>query len=383
MTPRPFPELASADNSRSASPALSAGKTRGPGKAAGRLRPGAAQAGGDSGAGRKAGGRSKPRKPRAPASSTAEDRAEDKAENRTEGKAEDNAKGKAAPKKNPRRRGGRKGKKKAERNEGPPAVSAPASAPMSAPASAPLPAIPVRSLSNGMLWRATVVAGENGRARVLLGDEEQQPIPGMSSGPRFVSSHVLQQRRSTTAHQAGRYGDALGLSAAPPPTLRQRSLTGTQRAGAAPQLRRLASDDGRGRSYSSSHAGGVLAPAARTDHGYFATRRASESAGLAVNPDQSIHIPEILFQQRHASFAGAPATPSDEDGEAVAMRRLQDMIAAMKALGRDRAPAQPPALPTPAHPSARFDSILEEDEDSDASLEFDSAPAAVSLCALK
>ncbi|KAJ1835338.1 hypothetical protein LPJ63_001226 [Coemansia sp. RSA 2711] len=344
MTPRPFPELASADNSRSASPALSAGKTRGPGKAAGRLRPGAAQAGGDSGAGRKAGGRSKPRKPRAPASSTAEDRAEDKAENRTEGKAEDNAKGKAAPKKNPRRRGGRKGKKKAERNEGPPA---------------------------------------NGRARVLLGDEEQQPIPGMSSGPRFVSSHVLQQRRSTTAHQAGRYGDALGLSAAPPPTLRQRSLTGTQRAGAAPQLRRLASDDGRGRSYSSSHAGGVLAPAARTDHGYFATRRASESAGLAVNPDQSIHIPEILFQQRHASFAGAPATPSDEDGEAVAMRRLQDMIAAMKALGRDRAPAQPPALPTPAHPSARFDSILEEDEDSDASLEFDSAPAAVSLCALK
>ncbi|KAJ2681625.1 hypothetical protein GGH99_005112 [Coemansia sp. RSA 1285] len=189
--------------------------------------------------------------------------------------------------------------------------------------------------------------------------------------------------------------------------------------------------------------------------GYFASRRASvSSTGLAVDPNNTIRIPAIMFQKPGAEdqsaatsappTAAALATPTsaaDEKApadanaadqtrsETVAMRRLQDMIESMRKLGgtkpagpRDRETAVPTpplsatetaaasaseagleaaavsatasavpseavpsaaadsgvapssssaapaagASPAPsAHPTSRFDSILEEDEDSE------------------
>ncbi|KAI8324169.1 hypothetical protein GQ54DRAFT_78304 [Martensiomyces pterosporus] len=158
--------------------------------------------------------------------------------------------------------------------------------------------------------------------------------------------------------------------------------------------------------------------------GYFATRRASVSnVGLAVDPSHSIRIPAIMFQKpgaeelppssatatenaprssvstssAEAAGPSTPATPArqmqqrpgSEEGaggnESLAMRRLQDMISSMRALGHPqqqsaqstktpssdvaaagKVDALPPISlpPTPAaHPTSRFDSILEEDED--------------------
>ncbi|KAJ2366313.1 hypothetical protein IW150_005973, partial [Coemansia sp. RSA 2607] len=150
------------------------------------------------------------------------------------------------------------------------------------------------------------------------------------------------------------------------------------------------------------------------NNGYFATRRASLSnVGLAVDPSHSIRIPTIMFekpkpedlakvsaQKPAASGAaavedgaapqGAPPTPvSAEDGSAgemLAMQRLQEMIASMRNISQPQsakkqervsspvdAAAEPvdsaksavvQMPPTPAaHPTSRFDSILEEDED--------------------
>ncbi|KAJ2116809.1 hypothetical protein GGF48_004786, partial [Coemansia sp. RSA 921] len=243
-----------------------------------------------------------------------------------------------------------------------------------------------KSLSTGMLSTATIVAGANGCARVQLGRmDEYQPLPGMGGGPRFVASHVVQQRRSSTGH-FGMYGD-MGLVTPTDMGPRQRSLTSTpQRAGFAPHSAGYSpqtagytphsagyaqntgysplsagyiphSADGmRGRSFSASHQlnTSMRAPPVQPQ-GYFASRRASVSSGLAVDPDHSIRIPTIMFQRSSSS-----PLVSQPDGESVAMRRLQDMIASVRAAGK---PEQ--SVPTPSHPSARFDSILEEDEDSD------------------
>ncbi|KAJ1724811.1 hypothetical protein LPJ53_000947 [Coemansia erecta] len=154
------------------------------------------------------------------------------------------------------------------------------------------------------------------------------------------------------------------------------------------------------------------------NNGYFATRRASLSnVGLAVDPSHSIRIPTIMFEkpkpedlarasaQKTAATAakdeaetdeaaagqgGAPPTPvSAEDGSAgemLAMQRLQEMIASMRKISQPQAAKKPEPValagdapgesadsgknaavqmpPTPAaHPTSRFDSILEEDED--------------------
>ncbi|KAJ2387275.1 hypothetical protein GGI23_006316 [Coemansia sp. RSA 2559] len=196
--------------------------------------------------------------------------------------------------------------------------------------------------------------------------------------------------------------------------------------------------------------------------GYFASRRASVSnTGLAVDPNNTIRIPAIMFQKSNAEEqtkalpAGARASVSPSSSatdalvtpmsavnekvaaaseasandrvssETLAMRRLQDMIESMRKLSsakpiapRDSAvptpplsasepgpvasasksttavdalpdgaetapPASPAAEPSvaaslssAAHPTSRFDSILEEDEDSEddeAKLDADSA----------
>ncbi|KAJ1796728.1 hypothetical protein LPJ59_003567 [Coemansia sp. RSA 2399] len=197
--------------------------------------------------------------------------------------------------------------------------------------------------------------------------------------------------------------------------------------------------------------------------GYFASRRASVSnTGLAVDPNNTIRIPAIMFQKSNAAEqttappagARASASPSSSSSadalvtpmsavdekvavaaeagakdrvssETLAMRRLQDMIESMRKLSsakpvapRDSAVPTPPmsasepgpvvsaskstadvdplsdaAATTPpassaaepsvaapsssaAHPTSRFDSILEEDEDEEddeAKLDADSA----------
>ncbi|KAJ2793238.1 hypothetical protein H4R20_006603, partial [Coemansia guatemalensis] len=143
--------------------------------------------------------------------------------------------------------------------------------------------------------------------------------------------------------------------------------------------------------------------------GYFASRRASVSnVGLAVDPSHSIRIPTVMFQRQKPETPPIPAAadpslptptsasasaepepePAETPGESLAMRRLQEMIASMRAMGPPKSardhpdattppastaapqPARsnlPPAVPpTPAaHPSSRFDSILEEDEDTE------------------
>ncbi|KAI7828509.1 hypothetical protein BX661DRAFT_224474 [Kickxella alabastrina] len=153
--------------------------------------------------------------------------------------------------------------------------------------------------------------------------------------------------------------------------------------------------------------------------GYFATRRASVSnVGLAVDPDHSIRIPTIMFQKpktvdyskgaaRDVSGNGTvtPVTgdglrgaETEEFGESLAMQKLQEMISSMRsfykpkqekavvtqqtAIAKTEAEVhfgteaeaeaeveavkadvmQTPLTPA-AHPTSRFDSILEEDED--------------------
>ncbi|KAJ2455689.1 hypothetical protein EV183_000536 [Coemansia sp. RSA 2336] len=359
MATKPFPELASAENSRSASPATDGRKKRGKGwgKARGKKpvkrdeakrgesKDGAGTSAQAAGKGSRGPGKQKPaRKDEQPVRKDEQPAQKDK---------------QPAGRRRPSRRNSKK--------------------------AAP------RSLSNGMLTMATIVAGENGQARVQLGaaDEHQQPIPGMGSGmPRFRSSDVIQQRRSST----GRFGrGALGLAGGE--EQRQRALT-QLRADAAPFMPRRATerhgdppgappDSRRTRSQSAvglasaaglrialAQPGNVLSPhagQAGRASGYFESRRASvSSAGLAVDPSHSIHIPAIMFRQRSDCQLATPTSAEPpESGESLAMRRLQEMIASMRALGSapDKAMGMPP---TPAaHPSARFDSILEEDEDSD------------------
>ncbi|KAJ2824781.1 hypothetical protein IWW50_003169 [Coemansia erecta] len=434
MAVRPFPELASADNSRSASPAHEAGKA----KAKGRYKKQAPKAvavdaskTAGTGAGRaankpedkpedkhvgkpagKANGKPatdvpdnnasagrrkhKPRKPKAgaaPQRAEPNDRAEPNGGTELKDRAgpKDRAEPEAKRAAGSRRKHRRKPGKKAQA-EGSPATSR-ASSVQSGPLGTEEPprgaGLPVatrsmsagmlpaatKSMSAGLLSTATIVAGANGRARVQLGrlDEYQAPLPGMGAGPRFVSSHVIQQRRSSTGHY-GAYG-AMGLPT-PGDSQRQRSLTSTPTRAYFAEPQSAPADNIRGRSFSAS----LQAPHSAALHGafpgqqsarhgsvgqlgYFASRRASVSAGLAVDPSHSIRIPTIMFQRSASGSLSVPPSPA-HDGEAVAMRRLQDMIASVRAAGKPEKPV--PAPPTPAaHPSARFDSILEEDEDTD------------------
>ncbi|KAJ2084232.1 hypothetical protein H4R24_000174 [Coemansia sp. RSA 988] len=153
-------------------------------------------------------------------------------------------------------------------------------------------------------------------------------------------------------------------------------------------------------------AGNPALAGAYSNGGYFASRRASVSnVGLAADPSHSIRIPTIMFQRQKPDAPPIPAadpslpTPTsasaesepesaETPGDSPAMRRLQEMIASMRAMGPPKsardysdiaAPpvsaAAPPSTseqlapampPTPAaHPSSRFDSILEEDEDTE------------------
>ncbi|KAJ2722951.1 hypothetical protein GGI07_002963 [Coemansia sp. Benny D115] len=174
--------------------------------------------------------------------------------------------------------------------------------------------------------------------------------------------------------------------------------------------------------------GGAVQTNTYANGGYFATRRASMSnTGLAVDANHAIRIPTIMFQKPRPEESAVPAdslaTPVTGDsgsgngsggeerdappsaGEVRAMQKLQDMISSMRALSSKTAstkqqpqpqtqtqqqqqPQQPlspvsaaepdvsktlapstaiPMPPTPAaHPTSRFDSILEEDEDDEA-----------------
>ncbi|KAI9473224.1 hypothetical protein LPJ78_000728 [Coemansia sp. RSA 989] len=368
MAMKPFPELASAENSRSASPASDARKKKSKGRGKGR--------------GKK------------PVRRDENKPGEHKAETAGKGPRGPRGPGKQKADKPAQKAGG--GPKPADGASKPAGEGAKPAGEASAPAARRRPsrrrsskkAAP-RSLSNGMLTMATIVAGENGQARVQLGPvhEHQQPIPGMGSGvPRFSSSDVMQRRSST-----GRFGRG-GLGLAGPEEQRQRAMT-QLRAEAAPFMPRRATerhrdppgappDSRRTRSQSAvglsatglrialAQPGNVMAPhVGQTGRacGYFEARRASvSSAGLAVDPSHSIHIPAIMFRQRSDCQLATPTSAEPpESGESLAMRRLQEMIASMRELGgaQDKAIGLPP---TPAaHPSARFDSILEEDEDSD------------------
>ncbi|KAJ2489992.1 hypothetical protein IWW37_003540 [Coemansia sp. RSA 2050] len=362
----------------------------------------------------------------------------------------------------------------------------------------------------GSLPMAMIVAGENGRARVLFNPPPQQnyvddvaadsPPPQFIGQPRFPVSSS-QQRRSSMSHYNSssngggsrmRYssGEGLGLASpgvghsiysAPatarcvttPPEFRQRSMTSTQLRVSAPVFTPQQQQhhyqapvtpvspamsreppmsapayDGRGRSQSvsthvsltglrismaQSRPGNVLAPHlpvlsrassggvvgvqtnAYANGGYFATRRASVSnVGLAADLSHSIRIPAVLFQkhaERRSHDAAEPGTADAEtqdasaSGESPAMKRLQEMISSMRALGSappTPKPAEAPNSAAPAaatvedeegglapvslvddasleessvvqqqqqaptaHPTSRFDSILEEDEDAD------------------
>ncbi|KAJ2786226.1 hypothetical protein H4R18_000073 [Coemansia javaensis] len=193
-------------------------------------------------------------------------------------------------------------------------------------------------------------------------------------------------------------------------------------------------------SLAQSQPGNVMSPhlhlpahgAQTPQSGYFASRRASVSdVGLAVDPSHSIRIPTIMFQKQRRSRpaddspaaaslvtpntaepGASPvhavedgAVPGEEEGEEggeeeeelsgedLAMRRLQDMIASLRALSAPAtaaaaaAPADPelPPVavpPTPAaHPTSRFDSILEEDEDTDEDEDEDGCATAAAAAA--
>ncbi|KAJ2747683.1 hypothetical protein GGI20_000332 [Coemansia sp. BCRC 34301] len=355
----------------------------------------------------------------------------------------------------------------------------------------PVEAVQAPASSSGSLPTAVIVAGENGRARVLfnpppplvvapaVGPHEYEaaadsPPPQFVGKPRFPASS-LQLRRSSMSHYGGggshmhyAAGDGLGLSStgaahkAPatarsvttPPEFRQRSMTSTQLRVSAPVFTPQQQQqqqqqyyhyqdppmsapayDGRGRSQSvsthvsltglrismaQSRPGNVLAPHlpllsrassggpvvqtnTYANGGYFATRRASVSnVGLAADLSHSIRIPAVLFQKHADRRSADPAEPGSAGGDAEAsdespaMKRLQEMISSMRALGS--APPTPRsaeslavdnveedlllASPTDAssdpgsepvvsqaapatHPTSRFDSILEEDEDAD------------------
>ncbi|KAJ1941183.1 hypothetical protein EC988_006829, partial [Linderina pennispora] len=261
------------------------------------------------------------------------------------------------------------------------------------------------------LQRAMIVQGENGRARVLFS--------GLSSMDQVAEE--APRRASVSAHGSarGRY-DGLSLVGSPSSmrsavalplvnglinSHRQRSLTAAQ-----PQPVQMArvqpveqprtrsqtvsshvSETGLRISMAQARPGNVLAPHvplaprapgmqsnAYATGGYFAKRRASVSnVGLAVDPSHSIRIPAIMFQKpADLEQPGAPHTPvsnpntpDPKDGEGLAMKRLQDMISSMRNL-TPKQPLKPAEItlpPTPAaHPTSRFDSILEEDEDDEA-----------------
>ncbi|KAJ2787836.1 hypothetical protein GGI15_000405 [Coemansia interrupta] len=536
---QPFPVLASADNSRAGSPAPSAGspgaprggrgkgKGKGGSKQASRGKENGAAAGDKAVAGDKAMA-SKPRhkKPKSKAKNPAVAAVEQQQGSETSSSSSNGAGrgGKGRGKK--RQDGGTKGVAAAAADKPAPASPTPAAAapladehgrrpkkagkgsqrrrtvatPQSAPpmSATPPPAPPAaqpmpsrnsvslaRSSSSGALPLAMIVAGENGRARVLFspaGVDNDHPLAHAGMSPRFSVGAVQSAR---AARVAPGYGDGLGLRspmspahhAQAPGLLRQRSMTSAHHHGAEPQWQQhhhqqqwhsqqqqhhqqwhgqqqqqhwhaqqeapLTAPEVRGRSQSmhmsmtglrislaQSRPGNVLSPhialpprasnapaSVQTNtyanNGYFATRRASLSnVGLAVDPSHSIRIPTIMFEkpkkedlarasaQKTAALAeeasetkaegGAPPTPvSAEDGSAgemLAMQRLQEMIASMRKIAQPPAAkkAEPVALagdvadepadaaknavvqmpPTPAaHPTSRFDSILEEDED--------------------
>ncbi|KAJ2005564.1 hypothetical protein H4R26_001880 [Coemansia thaxteri] len=225
----------------------------------------------------------------------------------------------------------------------------------------------------GSLAAAVIVAGENGRARVLFSTAGQTAGPPPEFRKRSLTSTQLRVTAPEFTPQRAQPPQPLQTAHASQPIFYPHTAPLS-----APPL------GGRARSQSTSahvsltglritmaqaRAGNVLAPLAApqaySGSGYFGTRRASVSsaAGVAADPAHAIRIPAELFQKQTGADAG--------DGESPAMRRLQEMISSMRALGPP-APAPPadlphvePADPPAAHPTARFDSILEEDEDAD------------------
>ncbi|KAJ2336966.1 hypothetical protein GGI00_000527 [Coemansia sp. RSA 2681] len=526
-TAQPFPVLASADNSRSASPASSPPPRT------------AAQQRSTKSAGRGGGSKPRAKKPQGPASSNGETAPGGKraGSNNNNNNKQWAAVAVAGPSVTLSTTtdtdtglltaDNRQQQQQQRKQRGPPPAPEPVAAPKrqqqpktvrggrrstAEPVPAePLPPPPalqaIRSSGAGggsLPTTAVIVAGENGRARVLFNppameqheydDAADSPPPQFVGKPRFPAGS-LQLRRSSMGHYSGgssrmRYssGDGLGLaspahsaynmpatarSVTTPPEFRQRSMTSTPLRVSAPvftpqqQSHQLYQNqqqyqsqnqqlyqapareppmsapayDGRGRSQSvsthvsltglrismaQSRPGNVMAPHlpllsrassggpvvqtnTYANGGYFATRRASVSnVGLAADLSHSIRIPAVLFQ-KHAdrrsldpsepSAAAAEAQDASASGESPAMKRLQEMISSMRALGptpptpksaepqaaagnddeeEDLPPASPadapessvpePAIPQAApaaHPTSRFDSILEEDEDAD------------------
>ncbi|KAJ2696742.1 hypothetical protein H4218_004421 [Coemansia sp. IMI 209128] len=524
-TAQPFPVLASADNSRSASPANSPppkpaaqrGKNggRGGGKARGKKSQGSANtSSGEAVPAKRVNGSGKQQQQRSvvavagpsPSSSSSSTTAESgllaTADNgQQHKKATPATEAAAAPKRQQPKtaRGGR-------RNTAEPAPAETAPPPLQQQQQQQ----PIHSPHGGRtgsLPMAMIVAGENGRARVLFNPPPQQdyaddvaadsPPPQFIGQPRFPAGST-QQRRSSMSHYNSssngggsrmRYSSSEGLGLASPgvghsmysapatarcvttpPEFRQRSMTSTQLRVSAPVFTpqqhylyqapvtpvspamsreppmSAPAYDGRGRSQSvsnhvsltglrismaQSRPGNVLAPHlpvltrassggvagvqtnTYANGGYFATRRASVSnVGLAADLSHSIRIPAVLFQkhaERRSHDATEPGAADAEtqeasaSGESPAMRRLQEMISSMRALGS--APPTPKSAETPnsaapavaavgeeekglapeslvddvslaessvaqqqapaAHPTSRFDSILEEDEDAD------------------
>ncbi|KAJ2879887.1 hypothetical protein H4R27_005052 [Coemansia aciculifera] len=515
-TAQPFPVLASADNSRSASPANSPppkpaaqrGKNagRGGGKHRGKKSQGSTNnSSGEAAAAKRANGGNKqqqravvavagPSSSASSSSTTTDSGLLATADNRQHRKQTAPTSEAMAPKRQQQKpaRGGR-------RNTAEPVPAE----------TAPLPLQQQIHSSHvggtGSLPMAMIVAGVNGRARVLFNPPPQQeyaddvaadsPPPQFVGQPRFPAGSS-QPRRSSMSHYNSssngggsrmRYtsGDGLGLVSpgaghsmysAPatarcvttPPEFRQRSLTSTQlrvsapvftpqqqyhyQAPATPVAQAMPREppmsapayDGRGRSQSvsthvsltglrismaQSRPGNVLAPhlpmlsrassggvpgaQANTyaNGGYFATRRASVSnVGLAADLSHSIRIPAVLFQKHaerrshdsaESGTSDAEAQDAPASGESPAMKRLQEMISSMRALGStpstprsaephnvaspaavamedgegdlapvslvgDAALAESAVQQAPAaHPTSRFDSILEEDEDAD------------------
>ncbi|KAJ2612083.1 hypothetical protein H4S08_002852 [Coemansia sp. RSA 1365] len=228
----------------------------------------------------------------------------------------------------------------------------------------------------------------------------------------FAPQHSVPQRRSLSSAVDGL---AVPLSAPASSGARGRSQSASTHV----------SMTGLRISMAQSQPGNVMAPhlpmparghlalaGAYSNGGYFASRRASVSnVGLAVDPSHSIRIPTVMFQRQKPDVpqpilaadtslptptsasapdsTGSEPEPAETPGESLAMRRLQEMIASMRAMAppkpaRDHQDATPPISasapaptsapahlapvisPTPAtHPSSRFDSILEEDEDTE------------------
>lgn len=379
---QPFPILNSADNSRAGSPAPSSSAST-----------------------------SKNKKKKKPSRGGNKQPAHQKEKKEQQKSAEDSNKGKSKPNasnKNKQRKG--KNNNSRRRNT----TSAAATAKTAQPEA------PQKQNNNSNeLPAGLLVRGENGRARAVFSpanDIEGQYYNNIPHASRRMSLNHCHYSDNSLGISMPMPMPMSAAAAAtyvpPPPRFRHRSFTSSQRRISSARMHAplaLAINDDypvpiqhyqgvpmsapatnlhfnqRGRSQTVSHnasmtgrhvtmsqapLGQVLAPpeprldnADRRRHPH---RDSVPNADLTLDHSNTIRIPTIMLQkassEEQADDQSGPLT-----GEKLAMKRLQDMISSMRVLtDTPKSPTLSSPNPTAhpiAHPTARFDSILEEDED--------------------